>query len=448
MLLRRLLSSYWYIGLFLYSLIAVIGTRDDESLLFLATALVPFVLYGISAKKAIEWDDDMLTPTNLFVLSLLGSLLVVFWNHQLSLYIDGDQFLFSKTDALVYIDLANKLADNNIENWLQILKETGYGIDDWGAFLYMGAIFTIAKSQTLFAIANCIIGSFSALNLFYIGRSIMCRRYAFITALSFSLASYILIWQGVFLKETMLIFIIIGAFRCYYSYINTHQVCYIVLAYIISILIFMFRTPVALLAIMSFSFSLVLRYVNKTLLPVVFILMFVILTTSSTFLYSYDRYMAGGDVERIVDRKNSLAMGGGFVNQITDPLAAFIGPFPSVVKGKNNLSILNSSGLIFRLLIVFPFILGAYYIVRYRQQNLYPLIFFFVVNAIGVAVCVKGLEVRLSVPHLFCAYLIAFAWMSQHDNRRIYFQIPERLVSIFIISVVAICILWNVRSLI
>lgn len=448
MLLKKLINSYWYIGILLFSISAFVGDEDNKYMLTLATAFVPFIFLGIVTYKSIRWRDNMFTKTNLFSITLFCSLITVFCNQLLSLYIDGDQFVFSKTDAFLYYRYATQLGDMDFAHWSEFLNNCGFGIDDWAAFIFMGLVFSFAKSQTLMAIIYCVIGAFTALNIFYIGRSIMCRRYAFIAALSLSLASFILVMHSVFLKETVMLYVIILAFRYFYAFLNTKQIKYILLAYGVAMLIFMFRTPVALLAIMSFSFTLIFRYVHKAFLPIIFVVGMAILMTSSAFIYTYDRYMAGGDVGRILERKNSLSMGGGAINHIADPAAALTGPFPGLIVNNttNKLTIINSSGLILRLLIVLPFILGIYYIIRYRQTKMYALAMFFIVNALGVAVTVKGLEVRISIPHLFAAYLVAFWWMAHYDYRKFHIKLPGWIVNISILGVLAICILWNLRS--
>ena len=447
MLLKKLINSYWFIGFILYIIISPIFTAVEDYL-YIAIAFIPFICLGIVLYHASKWSNSQFTKTNLFLLSLSVALFIVFCYHQLSLYVDGDQYLFSKADAVLYNGYARKLSNTDITKWIAFLSNSRYGIDDWGAFLFMGVVYSIIPSPTFLAIVYCVIGAFTALNIFYIGRSIMCRRYAFLGSLAFALSSFTIAFHGVFLKETFMIYIIILSFRYFYAYINTKKILYIILAYLAASSIFLFRTPVALIAIMAFTITFIVKNTNKILLPIILFLALGVLSTTSMYKYSYDRYMYGGDTEAFAERKNELAMGGGIVNQITDPISAFFGPFPSVVKGKNALTLLNSSGLIFRMLLVLPFIFGVYYTIRYKQLKLYPLAIFFLINAIGVAITVKGLEVRLSVPHLFAAYLIAFWWIAHYDYRRFYLRLPDKLVNIFIAGIVSMCILWNLRSFI
>lgn len=198
---------------------------------------------------------------------------------------------------------------------------------------------------------------------------------------------------------------------------------------------------------LSFGITLVLMYSKGIFLPIIGVIAALIVYSSSFLIsYTYDRYLRGGDVNLIAERKMELAGDGGFVNQMADPLAAMIGPFPSLVAKDINRTPLLLSGLLYRLLLAFPFLLGVFYVFKYKYTKLYPLVFFFLINAIGVAISVKGLEVRLSFPHLAMMYLVAFWLLAIYDYRRIMKPLPTKVIYGCLACVVVICLMWNLRG--
>ena len=193
-------------------------------------------------------------------------------------------------------------------------------------------------------------------------------------------------------------------------------------------------------------------YARSVIAFVLGVVFTILVTTSSFFTFTYERYLRGGDVELIVERKEELAMGGGFVNHAVDPLAAFIGPFPSIVikiskeVGRElSRTSLNAPGLLYRMLLVAPFILGAYYVFRFKQKKLYPLVIFFLINALGVAISVKGLEYRITHPHLAMAYIVAFWWLAKYDYKQLSLRLSSKTVYWWFLIVFVLALIWNLR---
>ena len=319
------------------------------------------------------------------------------------------------------------------------------GFDDWGVFLWMTSMFRIIPAQIFLNFSYCILGTVSAVMLYNIGANIMPRRYAYIAALSFSISSYTILYHSQCLKETIMAFLIVASFNSFYSFLRRKKIQSILFALLYSILLLFFRVPVSLFLILSFGLTLILMYSRKILFPVLGALILVIIYFSPFFLrYTYDRYMSGGDIEAIIERKVAIS-GGGIINQAVDPLAAIIGPFPSIAMNSVSSKPLSASGLIYRVLLSFPFLLGTIYAFRYKCQKIYPLIFFFFANAIGLAISVKGLELRLSYPHLSIMYLVAFWWLANYDYHRIKQKIPNILIYGCFVVVLIICLVWNLR---
>lgn len=437
-------NAYWYIGVVLYVLFSFYNVTTGNFLLLHLASLVSFVLFGIIVVEISKRRFAFFTKQNLFFIVLGCSLLEIMLYQLLSYYIDGDTFVFSKVDAMLYYTESIKMSKMGFGESFDYLSNH-FGFDDWGAFLWIATVFRIIPSQIFLSITHGIVGSISAIMLFDIGRTVMPRRYAFFAALTFSIASFTTILYAACVKETIFVCLIIASFHAFYSFLRCKKVWYLIftLGWISTILLF--RIPVALILLFSFSLTLVLIYSKGLVVAILGIIVSLIICSSSFFAMTFDRYLRGGDVELILERKNELAGDGGIVNQITDPLSALIGPFPSVTMNVVKNTPLSTSGLLYRLLLAFPFFVGVYYAFRYKYRSVYPLIFFFLANALGVAISVKGLEMRLSFPHLPMMYLVAFWCLAKYDYRRMRIKLNRKCVYACVVAVVTICIVWNLR---
>ena len=322
---------------------------------------------------------------------------------------------------------------------------------DWGAFTWMSSVFRIIPSQLFLGFVHCILGVITALNMFSIGQNIMPRRYAFFAALSFSIASFTLLMHSLTLKESLFVFLIVLSFRLFYDYLNKKTIHSLIIAFTLALLLVFFRVPVFLILSFTYIVTLILRKGNNNILSFIFItIAIILLATTSYFDTTYEQYLRGGDMDLIIERKNELAMGGGIVNQITDPMSALIGPFPSIIPKIRTVTVLYSSGLLFRVLISGFFFLACYYAFIYRRVNLYPLIIFFLINSLGLIISVKGLETRLDFPHLPMMYIAAFWGISLIDwQKRVRRQyiVSSKQYTVYIAMVSAICLLWNLRNI-
>lgn len=369
--------------------------------------------------------------------------------YMLSYSIDGDTFLFSKADAMVYYDESIKMSSMSIGEGFKYLSSFA-SFDDWGAFMWMVPIMKIYPAKWLLNFSYIIIGMFSSRMLFNIGRNFMSRRYAFLCALAFAIASFTITFHAKFLKETIMIFTIIASFYYFFKYLRSKRIYILLISFLLAGFVAFFRVPTMILLFASYAATILLINVKRKiyLVPLIMVVLLASSFFSSFIEYSYQTYLAGGDVERIIERKVEMSAGGGFVHHITDPLAAIVGPFPSFIPKEITSNPLNASGLIFRLLIAFPFFIGVWYAVKYKKRFLYPLILFFFLEALGVAISVKGLEFRLTFPHLAMAYLVAFWTLFLYDYKIIRKGALNKYWNYWVVFVVFICILWNLRYVI
>lgn len=444
MCLKYINKAYWYIGFVLYSIFSFKNIESRNSFFLYIVSLIVFILFGIVVSETCKRKINFFTKQNLIFTVFICSILEVILYQTLSLCIDGDTFVFSKVDALVYFNESMKMSKMGVKEGFDYISQT-YNFDDLGAFAWISTIFRLVPSKFLLAFSYCVIGSLSAAMLFDIGRCLMPRRYAYMAALTFSIASFITVFHALCLKETIFLFLVIASFHSFFLFLRCKRVWYVTLTILYIASTLLFRVPVALLLTFSFGLTLVFIYSKGLLVTMLSILLVLFIYSSSFFTMTYNRYLAEGDVNRIIERKNELAGGGGIINQLADPLAALIGPFPSVAVKEIKRTPLNASGLLYRLLLAIPFVIGTYYIFRYKYKKMYPFVFFFLINVIGVAISVKGLEVRLSIPHLAMMYMVAFWWLALYDYRRIRLRASKAVINYCFFIVLIICLMWNMR---
>lgn len=446
MMLKQINKAYWYIGIILYVVFSFNNIMEKNFLFFHLVSFLTFIAFGIIIVETNKCKLSFFTKQNLFVIVFGCSLFEVILFHLLSYYIDGDTFVFSKIDALMYFTESQKMCKMSFEDSLNYLSKTLlFGFDDWGAFLWITTIFRIIPSQFFLSFLHCIVGGISAIMLFDIGKLLMIRRYAFFAALTFSIASFTSLMHSVCMKETVFICLVIASFHAFYSFLRYKKKRYLLLSLVWISATMLFRIPVALILAFSFGLTWVLIYSKGLVVLILGVVLSLVIYSSSLFSMTYERYLRGGNVELIIERKNELAKGGGIANQMADPLAALIGPFPSVAMKDIKNTPLNASGLIYRLLLAAPFFAGGYYAFRYKYKKVYPLIIFFLANVIGVAISVKGMEARLSLPHLSMMYLVAFWWLANYDCRRIRLRLSQAVVNCYFFIILIISVIWNLR---
>jgi len=451
MFLKQINKAYWVMGILLYLLFVPSSIYAKEQTFIFICSFISFVLFSVAILESFRREESFFTKRHLAFSVFLISLVQVLIFSLLSFSIDGDLFLFSKADAIVYYNNSIKMSE--VSFWESInycIKN--YLFDDWGAFIWFSVLFRISKSLLFVKLIHVIIGVGSSLLLFDIGYYFMPRRYAYMASLTFFIASFTAAFHTVFLKESIFIFLVIAAFHTFYRFLHKRNTLYLIMAFFLSATIAFFRLPVAIILFGAFVITLILMYTKGIITIVLGFIFFTILITSSYTAITYERYLRAGDVDLIIERKEELAMGGGFVNHAVDPLAAFIGPFPSIVikiskeVGRElSRTSLNAPGLLYRMLLVAPFILGAYYVFRFKQKKLYPLVIFFLINALGVAISVKGLEYRITHPHLAMAYIVAFWWLAKYDYKKMPLKLSNVVIYGWIIIAFALSLIWNLR---
>lgn len=414
-MLSKTLQAYFVIGLtaFLIIFLYWLNSVNYYNLL----GVVVFFTYSYLLWMCIDKEEDYFTGRRLWITVFVYSLIFVILYLQMSYYYTGNTFLFSERDARTYEKMGFRLVDVPITSMMPYLAEHHWEFDDWGAPLSMALILKIIPSKLFLNLCYILINTCCALLLFDVGKILnMSRKYAYMAALAFSLASYSIFFMGAFLKEEMFVFLVILSFWMLYRYGSSLRLIYLLGGGLASFLIIFFRVPVAIFIWVAYAAWFILSdsgVLRKSLF--VILCMVVAILSISLIVYSADRYANGGDVSTSYDYLHTTMF-----EKAVSTLSALIGPFPSIFQITTNVNItgkaLYGTGVLFKLLLFFPFWKGLLLCVKSRCAELSPIYIFCILEIAGLVLSFEGLELRKAIPHVPLFILAAFWYMYQFDS--------------------------------
>lgn len=443
MLLEKISKYYWFLGSILLIGMFPYALSVENMIYIYWFNVFAFLLFGLVLQVTMHQKESYYNVFTLFTLVFVVSLVEMLGMKLVSFAIDEDYMVFSKADSMVYLKTSTRMADMSWSDAIKYIgRWTNYGIDDMGGSIYMSTIFRISKSLFFLGFAHVLIGSIMSLYLYIIGNFFMSRKYSFLASLTLSIASFTVCMESVVLKEPMFTLLVVASSYYLLLYIKEKKLSSLVFGIILSSLILFFRTPSAFIFWLAFGMAWVLKFSQSLVLRILlFLLLAIVLLSTNKYEQIYERYLRGGDINVMIERKKELAGEGGVVNHAVDPLSAFFGPFPGVVSNRIKHTPLYAIGLLYRILLAVPFMLACLLIFRKKKTEMYSLVFLFLINAIGIALAVKGAELRLSVPNLWAVYIVSFWWIEKNERK----LFNKQFLKYGLLTVSGLCILWNLR---
>ena len=373
-----------------------------------------FLSYAYLIWISMDKDDEYYSNRRLAITVFTYSLLFVFLYLLMSYTYTGNTFIFSEIDARLYERLSFHIKDMKLSQATSYLSHV-FDYDDWGAPIGMALLLKIVPNKLFINFCYILIGTLNALSLFSIGKKLMTKRYAYISSLAYAISSYSIFFMGSFLKEEMMIMIVLFSFYFLYKYRDTKDLFYLIAGGFFSFLLIFFRVPVAIFIWVSYASYLLFgnkSHLQKGLFAILFILVLVIAT--GLIQYSTDRYANSGDVT------NSYAVTTTTLFQkIVLSSGAIIGPFPALLQISSqsiNYKPLFGAGLLYKFLITFAFWKGAIYCFKSKKAEVYPIFLFTILEIVGLVIVFDGLELRKAMPHMPIITLAAFWYMSSFDE--------------------------------
>ena len=410
-MLYRLHNYYLIFGLLLIGFLAVMTIERAFCSVSLVTlfAYVSQMLLIIRflRDKGVYYTSRSLFWTVLLYNLLLATIIVVF-----SSFYGGEKFLLSDADAVLYYKEGLRSTDLGfIGNTKRIAKK--WPSDDWGALVFSAFMMNIIPSRFFVNAFYIFTGAVSSWMLFYISKSVMPIKYAFIAALAYGTSSYLILFHCTFLKESLFLFIIISAVYCFYKSIIDGRHGYLLGVVLCLTCIVFFRPVVAAFLIMSF-FSYYAITQKGAVSLFLYLIIAGVLVVSFAFLQELsDHYTAGGDTDVILAESSSHNYSGSF-NFFVGWFSALFGPFPTLFPKSNPMPMnLYGAGLVYKAFLIIPFWIGVLFAVLRWNVRLFPVMVFVLVEMAASAVVLASFELRKVVLHMPFIYVVSFYGLSR-----------------------------------
>ena len=407
-----------------------------------AAPIIAFVtqmglLLHFSFDESSSHSERTLFNTVLVYISLLGIFFIL-----ISVYYDDDTFLFSKNDAMFYYTESIKVVDLGlVGNLTRIVNN--FESDDWGSLFFDTIVFSFYPSKLLVNVIYTVLGVISSVFIYRMGKPYMPEKYAFLAALAYGTSSYIAFFNCSFLKESLFVFLVIGALYCQHKSIENNSGRGLIGVALFAILIFFFRPAVAaFIAVAIFIYYGIEKRGHA-------ISFFLFLGAAGGLVVSlalmqqlFDSYAKGGDLDVVIADTNNASYSGGF-NYFVSLFGAFFGPFPSLfpkVTGPSYLEFLGA-GLFYKLFLIIPFWIGTYYVIKNREFRMIPFLLFILIEMLLTGAVCASLELRKVLLHVPFMYIVSFYGLYQIFTRFHHIN-PTILISF--LYTLGVTLLWNV----
>jgi hypothetical protein len=450
MLLR--FNKYFLIFSIIIYLLFTPKILEGDYTLIHALNTFSLIIFYLIINSFIKKNNAQFKSLKLGLIVFFYSLIFVSIFITISYYYQGDYYVFSLADAEAYDQGAHKMASmpfgKSINYFYKELGET----EDLGFYLVASTLYRIIESKLFLNFINIICGVATALAIFRIGKHFMSRKNAFLSALAYSISSYVLWFHSSGLKETIMVMIIVLFFDQYYKYMFSKGTKHIVIAGLMLLSLLLFRPALIFLLIGSTVITYIMSR-RKSSASSFFVLIALVLFI---FLFTYiqslsTRFLAGGDTSKMIELKESEGMVKGSLpfTYAVNFIAQAFGPFPTLSPNDKPMLSFFSVGLIFRIFISMAFWFGVYYAFKRKLAILFPLILFTIMEMASLLFILEGLELRKSLPHFSSIYLISFWYFDYFNNDRSLNPSTRKRIkniiyfSIFIFSF--LIIYWNLR---
>ena len=446
-MLKSINKLYLLFSIFLYFILFV--KSSEKYILIYLISVLSFISYYIILYFNSKNNEKNFKRIYLSLEIFFYSFLFIFIYNILSYYYNSNFFVFSEADAIHYhkntIELLSMPIGKAIEHYLSYMS-----FDDLGIILILYPLYHITESNLILNLFYLFGGIISSLSLFRLSKNFMSFKYAFLSSLSYSLSSFVLYYHSIGLKESVMVMLVVLSFDFYYKFVNNKNIITLLIALIFIGLLLFFRPAISAMIIGAIGIGSLFSRKGGVRVKIIslFIIIFLV-SIGDTLLDIVNKYMAGGfELLMYARAADGMIIGGIPFTYAVNTLAQLIGPLPTVVSSEKIHLILYAPGLIYRVLLSFPFWLGVKYIYKSKSYILYPLVIFVLMEMSALIIIMEGLELRKSLPHLPFVFIIAFWFLDKYDNKIIVFKRPKRFQQLFKISMFILLIIifyWNFK---
>ena len=446
-MLSKMIRAYLLIGLTSYVIIFLywLNSVNFYNVLNVTTFLSYVYLLWICVDK----DEEYFSNRRLWLTIFVYSIVFVSLYLLLSYYYNGNTFLFSYQDAKMYERYSFRMKDMGFTDAVSYISKI-WGFDDWGAPMSMALILKFVPSKLFVNFCYVVMNAASGLLLYGIGKMIkMSKKYAYMAALSYSIASYSMFVMGSFLKEEIFLLLIIASMWGLYKYRDTSKIEYLMFGGVVSVFVIFFRVPVAIFIWLSYAAMLLLSdgsHVKKTLFFLIGVIASFVVV--GLFQYSSSRYANDGDITSVATYASSSLF-----QKTIGYASVLIGPFPTMyhLSGTTvKYRAVLGAGVLFKFLLFLPYWKGFILCLKTKVKELYPLYVFTIFNMLGLMVVLK-INFRFALIGIPFFILLAFWYMDKYDgdaNEEVratpYYYWTNMELRVSLIVVFMITLAWNV----
>lgn len=439
-MLYRHHNNIFICGLLAMGMIACLTNQRSFDLMAVGTILA-FVSQMAMLLYFAREEERGYSELTLFVAVLTYSIFLGIILMSLSEYYEGDTFMMTKFDAMLYFKVSMRAHHVGFLENVKYITKT-YDFDDWGAFTYDSLLMSVIPSKFFLNFSYMVTGAISSVLLFRIGRHYMPDSYAFVGAMAYGTSSFLVMLHCTFLKEPMFVFFIICTMYNLCRGMHQESSYAYLLALFFIIILFFFRPAVAVFIIMSFGIYIAIKQHGSALSFFFYLAAVAMLVVSVKYMMDMaDRYSGSYD-EKMAESGNDKAYSGGF-NIFVNLFGGFFGPFPTLFTKHGVPSTIQfyGAGLTYRLFMIFPFLGGLYLVFKNKVLELFPITIFILVEMLVTGMVAASLELRKVMPHIPLTYIVSFYGLSKWQESRILQRIPY---SIICSVAIGIMFLWSV----
>ena len=231
-------------------------------------SVLVFFIYGSNAAKrlAVERTGEKRFEKRVFLMAFIPRLIWTILIYHLFMEYYGDAFGFENADAVYYDDLGQFVAGligegnfhfyNEISNWSgsDDIADMGYGI-------YVGFIYWLTRNSIMAVrLVKCVLSSLTVVLLYRLAKRNFNEQTACIAAILCALWPNFWYYCGVHLKEVEMVFLAVLFVEQADQMLRSRQFTAwkVIPVLLIAATLFTIRTPLALVALLALTFSLVM----------------------------------------------------------------------------------------------------------------------------------------------------------------------------------------------
>jgi len=446
-MLKSINRVYLLSAIFLYLILSI--KISGEYLFINLFTIFSFLSYFIILDYNTSINKKYYTNYYLLIETFIYISIFIIMQNLISYFYNNNFFVFNESDAVFYHYSASKISTKSFIDGMEDYL-THMGVDDLGMMLVLYPLYQIYDSNLMLNFLYIFVGTITALSIFRISKKIMLRKYAFLSALAYSISSFVLYFHSTGLKESFMVMLVILSFDFYYQFLLKRKFFSLLVSLIFIVSLFLFRPILAAMIIGAIGMGTLFSKKGGVGIKIIsFIIFIVLIVMGDSITEQVNSYTTGG-IDTLIKARESQGgiIGGIFFTYVVNVLSQTIGPLPTIISSSKVGTMFYASGLIYRVLLAFPFWLGIVHIYKTKSYILYPLAIFTIIEMSALAYLIDGLELRKALPHIPIVFIIAFWFMDKYDRKLINFKRKKRFKQFYkllMFLLTFIIFYWNFR---